>query len=124
MAAVVSIRCQQRQDRSRFGEHHLLHRGRDLAPARGLLQRRGGAGAVADVGDGDLNGIFVDLDIVMAEDLGADDGVLREILGNAAAIISRPVVPALILMSVSSRKSAMLSSVMNARRASSHRLDA
>ena len=48
------------------------------------MQRRGRAGAVAHVGDGDLHGVFVHLDVV-AEDLGADDGVLREVLRHAAA---------------------------------------
>ena len=57
----------------------------DLAPAGRLLQRRGGAGAVADVGHGDLHGVLVHLDVLVAEDLGADHGVLGEVLGHAAA---------------------------------------
>src|SRR5204863_4559529 len=43
-----------------------------------------GQGAVADVGDGDLDRVLVHRRIV-AEDLGADDDVLGEILGHAAA---------------------------------------
>jgi hypothetical protein len=57
----------------------------DLAPARRFLERRGGAGPVAHVGDRDLHGIFVHLDVLVAEDFGANDGVLDEILGHAAA---------------------------------------
>src|SRR4051794_10907992 len=70
-AAVPRVGCEKRDDRCGLGEHHLLHRRRDLAPARRFLKRRGGAGAVAHVGDGDLHRIFVNLDVVVAEDLGA-----------------------------------------------------
>ena len=84
-AAVPGVAGEEREDAGRLGEDHLLHRGRDLAPARRFLERRGGAGAVAHVGDGDLHRIFVHLDIVVAEDFRADDSVLREVLGNAAA---------------------------------------
>ena len=59
--------------------------GGNLAPARRFLKRRGGAGAVADVGNGDLHGVLVHLDVLMAEDFRADDRVLGEVLGNAAA---------------------------------------
>src|SRR3546814_6220263 len=53
----------------------LFERGIDLAPARRLLERRGRARAVAHVGDGDLHGIFVYLDVVMSEDFGANHGI-------------------------------------------------
>src|SRR5436309_12608163 len=73
MAAVIGVRRQQRHDRARFGEHHLLDAGVDLAPARRLLESRGRAGAVAHVGDGDLHSVFVHFHVLMAEDLGAED---------------------------------------------------
>ena len=81
---------EQRQDAGRFGEDHLLHRGRDLAPARRLLKRRGGAGAVADIRDGDLHRVLVHLDVVMPEDFRANDSILREVLRNAAADHQKP----------------------------------
>ncbi len=85
VAAMIGVGSQQRHHRGRLGEHHLLQRRGHLAPARRLLQRRGGAGAVAHVRHGDLHGVFVHLDILMAEDLGADDRVLHEVLRHAAA---------------------------------------
>src|SRR5215213_494523 len=68
-AAMPRITREQRQYRGGLGEDHLLHRRGDFAPTCRLLECRGGAGAVADVGDGDLHCIFVDLDVVMTEDL-------------------------------------------------------
>src|SRR3546814_3134187 len=77
MTAMVRVRRQQRHHAAGLGEHHLFERGIDLAPARRLLERRGRARAVAHVGDGDLHGIFVHLDVVMSEDFGANHGILR-----------------------------------------------
>src|SRR3546814_9936955 len=57
MTAMIGVRRQQRYDRARFGKDHLLHGGRNLAPARGLLKRGGRAGPVAHIGDGDLHRI-------------------------------------------------------------------
>jgi hypothetical protein len=71
-----------------------------------FFQRRGRAGAVAHVGDRDLHGVFVHLGM-FAQDFGADDRVLHEVLRHAAADHQEARVPAAILMSVSSRKSAM-----------------
>ena len=50
----------------------------------GFLQRRAGERAVAHVGHGDLDRVLVHVRLV-AEDLGGDDDVLREVLGHAAA---------------------------------------
>ena len=108
-AAVVGVGADQRDHGGGLGEHHLLVRGLHLAPGGGLLQRRGRAGAVANVGHGDLHAgvatVHFGLD---AEDLGADHG------GPGRSSSARPrrtmeeasVTPAAILMSVSSRKSA------------------
>ncbi len=48
------------------------------------LSVRAGERAVADVGDGDLDGVLVHRRVV-AEHLGGDDDVLREVLRHAAA---------------------------------------
>ena len=71
-------------DGGAFGIDHLLQFLAHLAPATGLEEGAGGAGAVTDVGDGDLDGIFMHGNL-FAEDFGADDGVLGEVLGGAAA---------------------------------------
>src|SRR4051794_14342062 len=78
-AAMPGVAGEERKDAGRLGEDHLLHRRRDLAPARRFLEGRGGAGPVAHVGDGDLDGVFVHLDVVVAKDFSADDRVLSEI---------------------------------------------
>ena len=70
-------------DGGAFSIDHLLEFLADLAPAAGLEECGGGAGAVADVGHGDLDGVLVHGDF-LAEDFGADDGVLGEVLGCAA----------------------------------------
>src|SRR3989338_10097719 len=69
--AVIGVRTDQRHDRGGLGEDHLLVGGLYLAPAGRFLERRGGTGAVAHIGDGDLHGVAVHLRLD-AEDLGAD----------------------------------------------------
>ena len=84
MAAVIGVGREQRHDAAGFGEDHLFDACVDLAPARRFLKRGGRAGTVAHVGDSDLDGIFMDGDVFMAEDFGADDSVLNEVLRHAA----------------------------------------
>ena len=70
--------------RCAFGIDHLLEFVVDFAPTAGFEEGGGGAGAVAHVGNGYLDGVFVHGNFV-AEDFGADYGVLCEVLGSAAA---------------------------------------
>ena len=55
-----------------------------LPQLTGFFQRGAGERAVADVGHGDLDGVFVHGGVV-AENFGGDDDVLGEVFGNAAA---------------------------------------
>ena len=71
-------------DGGAFGVDHLLVGHVHLAPGAGFLQRGRGAGSVAHVGHRDLDGVLVH-GHVEAEDFGANDGVLREVLRGAAA---------------------------------------
>ena len=81
---MVGVGDDGRDDGGAFGIDHLLQFLAHLAPAAGLEEGAGGAGAVADVGHGDLDGVFVHGDF-LAKDFGADDGVLSKVLGGAAA---------------------------------------
>src|SRR5690606_12388140 len=58
-APVIGVRADQRHDGRGLGEDHLFVGGLDLAPGGGFFQRRGRAGAVAHVGDRDLDRIAV-----------------------------------------------------------------
>src|SRR5438552_4750260 len=64
-AAVPGVAGDDGDSEGGFAIDHLLVGGIDLAPARGFLERRAAQGAVADVGDGDLNGVLVHLGIVV-----------------------------------------------------------
>src|SRR6185437_16580375 len=74
----------ERDDRCRLGEYHLLHRGGHFTPTRRFLEGRGGAGAVADVGDRDLHRVLVHLDVLVTEDFCTNYSILREVLGNSS----------------------------------------
>ena len=80
---VVNIRGDKRNDRGAFGIDHLLQLLAHLAPAAGFEQRGRRAGAVAHVGNGNLDGILVHRYLV-TQNLGADNGVLGKVLGRAA----------------------------------------
>ena len=80
---MVNIRGDKRNDRGAFGIDHLLQLLAHLAPAAGFEQRGRRAGAVAHVGNGNLDGILVHRYLV-TQNLGADNGVLGKVLGRAA----------------------------------------
>ena len=81
---VVGIADDGGDDGGAFGIDHLLQLLAHLAPTAGLEEGRRRAGTVAHVGNGDLDSILMHGNL-FAKDLGADDGVLCEVLGGAAA---------------------------------------
>ena len=81
---VVGVAGDEGQGEGGFREDHLLVGEVDLAPGAGFLEGGAGEGSVAGVGDGDLDGVLVHGGFD-AEDVGGDDDVLREVLGDAAA---------------------------------------
>ena len=81
---MVGVTCQERQHGGGFGKNHLFENGIDLSPGTRLLQRRAGTGAVPDIGDGNLDGIFVH-GRRLPQNLGADDRILGEIFRHPAS---------------------------------------
>ena len=81
---VEGVAGDEGQGEGGFGEDHLLVGKVDLAPGAGFLEGGAGEGAVAGVGYGDLDGVLVHGGFD-AEDVGGNDDVLGEVLGDAAA---------------------------------------
>jgi len=81
---MVGITGEERQHGRGFGIHHLFATRIDFPPGIGFLERRTGAGAVADIRHGNLHGVFVH-GRLMPQNFGADNGILREIFRRPAA---------------------------------------
>ena len=74
---------QQGDDGAGLGKDHLFERRVDFAPGGRLLEGGAAARPVADIGDGNLDGVFVHLDH-MTENFRTNHGVLGEIFRHAA----------------------------------------
>lgn len=81
---MVGVADDEWYDGGGFGVYHLFVEGVDFSPRGGFFEGRAGAGAVAGVGHGNLDGVLVHRHVV-AEAFGAYDGVLRKVFGRAAA---------------------------------------
>jgi hypothetical protein len=105
VAAVIGVAGQQRQDRGRLGIDHLLQRGRNLAPARRFLERRADEQAPSRTSATVICTAYLCTSTSSWPRISAHTTVsCAKFFGTPPPIISRPVVPALILISVSSRK--------------------
>ena len=67
-----------------FAEDHLFEDGFNFSPTVRFLEGAAGESSVANVGDGDLDGVFVHGGFV-ADDFGGDHDVLGEVFGDSAA---------------------------------------
>ena len=81
---MVGIACNERNDRSAFGIHHLLVCDIHFPPRTGFFEGGRRTGSVPYVGYGDLYGVFVHGDIV-SQYLGTYHRVLGEVHGASSS---------------------------------------